>query len=96
MSRCGRSTQSPKPLRGATYDRIAVATGCLASSESISGPGRLKDFFNRTLVLVSGGARLGDEAMFEKARESMDAGATGLIFGRNVWQREYDQVPRRE
>ncbi|AGM07179.1 fructose-bisphosphate aldolase, class I [Amycolatopsis keratiniphila] len=47
-------------------------------------------------MLVSGGARLGDEAMFEKARESMDAGATGLIFGRNVWQREYDQVPRRE
>jgi len=28
--------------------------------------------------------------MLEKARESMDAGATGLIFGRNVWQREHD------
>ena len=26
--------------------------------------------------------------MIEKARASMDAGATGLIFGRNVWQRE--------
>jgi class I fructose-bisphosphate aldolase len=43
---------------------------------------------NRTLVLVSGGERAGDDAMLEKARLSMDAGATGLIFGRNVWQRE--------
>jgi class I fructose-bisphosphate aldolase len=49
---------------------------------------------NRTLVLVSGGARAGDEAMFEKAAESMSAGATGLIFGRNVWQRDYDESLR--
>ena len=46
---------------------------------------------NRTLVLVSGGEQQGDEAMLEKARRSMEAGATGLIFGRNVWQREHDQ-----
>ncbi len=45
---------------------------------------------NRTLVLVSGGEKSGDEAMLEKARESMEAGATGLIFGRNIWQREHD------
>ena len=35
----------------------------------------------RTLLLVSGGSRAGDDAMLEKARMSMDAGATGLIFG---------------
>jgi fructose-bisphosphate aldolase, class I len=46
---------------------------------------------NRTLLLVSGGAQAGDEAMLDKARRSMDAGATGLIFGRNVWQREYGE-----
>jgi fructose-bisphosphate aldolase, class I len=46
---------------------------------------------NRTLVLVSGGSRAGDEAMFDKTRQSMEAGATGLIFGRNVWQRSYDE-----
>jgi class I fructose-bisphosphate aldolase len=45
---------------------------------------------NRTLVLVSGGEKAGDEVMLEKARESMEAGATGLIFGRNVWQRGHD------
>ena len=49
---------------------------------------------NRTMVLVSGGERAGDEAMLEKARESMEAGATGLIFGRNVWQREHDESMR--
>lgn len=44
---------------------------------------------NRSLLLVSGGEKLGDEAMLEKARLSMEAGATGLIFGRNVWQRTH-------
>ena len=45
---------------------------------------------NRTLVLVSGGEKAGDDVMLEKARESMEAGATGLIFGRNVWQRDHE------
>jgi fructose-bisphosphate aldolase, class I len=49
---------------------------------------------SRTLLLVSGGERAGDQAMLEKARESMEAGATGLIFGRNVWQREHDESLR--
>ena len=49
---------------------------------------------NRTLLLVSGGERAGDDAMVEKARESMEAGATGLIFGRNVWQRDHDESLR--
>ena len=49
---------------------------------------------NRTLLLVSGGERASDEAMLEKAREAMEAGATGLIFGRNVWQRAHDESLR--
>jgi class I fructose-bisphosphate aldolase len=49
---------------------------------------------NRTMVLVSGGERAGDDAMLEKARRSMDAGALGLIFGRNVWQREHEESIR--
>lgn len=49
---------------------------------------------NRTLLLVSGGEKAGDDAMLEKARQSMDAGATGLIFGRNVWQREHSESLR--
>ncbi|HUC25475.1 MAG TPA: hypothetical protein VMA73_22445, partial [Streptosporangiaceae bacterium] len=49
---------------------------------------------NRTLLLVSGGERAGDAAMLEKARQSMEAGATGLIFGRNVWQRVHEESLR--
>jgi class I fructose-bisphosphate aldolase len=45
---------------------------------------------DRTLVLVSGGEKAGDEKMLEKADESIQAGATGLIFGRNVWQRDHE------
>ncbi|MEV0287065.1 fructose-bisphosphate aldolase [Kribbella sp. NPDC050820] len=49
---------------------------------------------NRTLVLVSGGEKAGDEAMLRKAEQAMDAGGLGLIFGRNVWQRGYDESLR--
>jgi fructose-bisphosphate aldolase, class I len=49
---------------------------------------------NRTLLLVSGGEQAGDEAMLEKARQSMEAGATGLIFGRNIFQRSHDDSLR--
>jgi fructose-bisphosphate aldolase, class I len=45
-------------------------------------------------VLLSGGERGGDEEVLDKARMAMEAGALGLIFGRNVWQREYDESLR--
>lgn len=46
----------------------------------------------RTLVLISGGSKLSDEDLLHKARIAMDAGVTGLIFGRNLWQRKYDDA----
>ena len=48
----------------------------------------------RTLVLLSGGEKSGDDVMLERSRESMEAGATGLIYGRNIWQREHDESLR--
>lgn len=42
----------------------------------------------QTFVLFSGGSKVGDADLLEKARLVMEAGATGLIFGRNMWQRE--------
>ncbi|MBV8163043.1 MAG: fructose-bisphosphate aldolase [Candidatus Eremiobacteraeota bacterium] len=41
----------------------------------------------RTLVLLSGGSKVGDEDLLRKTRAAMEAGVTGLIFGRNLWQR---------
>ncbi len=48
----------------------------------------------KTLVLISGGERAGDEDVRRKARLSLEAGAAGLIFGRNLWQRPYDEALR--
>jgi class I fructose-bisphosphate aldolase len=41
----------------------------------------------KTMVLFSGGSRVSDEDLLTKARICMESGATGLIFGRNMWQR---------
>ncbi len=41
----------------------------------------------RAMVLVSGGEKISDPDLLHKVRSSMDAGATGIIFGRNMWQR---------
>ena len=41
----------------------------------------------RALVLVSGGEKVEDDELLRKVRSSLDAGATGIIFGRNLWQR---------
>jgi class I fructose-bisphosphate aldolase len=46
----------------------------------------------KALVLFSGGEMQGEEDIVTKARIAMDAGATGLIFGRNVWQRPFDDA----
>ncbi|HUE75555.1 MAG TPA: hypothetical protein VMP10_01905, partial [Chloroflexota bacterium] len=46
----------------------------------------------RSLVLLSGGSKVGDEDLLEKARIALEAGAVGLIFGRNIWQRPWDEA----
>jgi class I fructose-bisphosphate aldolase len=40
-----------------------------------------------SMVLLSGGSKISDDDMLQKVKMGMDAGATGLIFGRNMWQR---------
>jgi len=46
----------------------------------------------RAMVLVSGGTKMSDADLLTKVRACMEAGATGLIFGRNMWQRPMDQA----
>jgi fructose-bisphosphate aldolase, class I len=46
----------------------------------------------RCMVLVSGGSKVGDDDLLDKVRLSMRAGATGLIFGRNFWQRPMNEA----
>ncbi len=46
----------------------------------------------RTLVLFSGGGRVSDDELLEKAKICIEEGAAGLIFGRNLWQRPWDEA----
>ncbi|MDP9112009.1 MAG: fructose-bisphosphate aldolase [Candidatus Eremiobacteraeota bacterium] len=48
----------------------------------------------RSLVLVSGGSKMGDEDTLHKAKIAMEAGCVGLIFGRNMWQRDWADAVR--
>jgi class I fructose-bisphosphate aldolase len=46
----------------------------------------------RTLVLISGGSKISDEDLLDKVKTCMEAGVTGLIFGRNMWQRKFEDA----
>jgi class I fructose-bisphosphate aldolase len=56
------------------------------------GARRVFESAGRCLVLVSGGSKVSDEDLLAKARTAMEAGATGLIFGRNMWQRPFEEA----
>ena len=43
----------------------------------------------RSLVVLSGGSKVDDDQLLEQTRSVMQAGGTGVIYGRNVWQREW-------
>ena len=58
----------------------------------LEGLQRVVKSAGRTLVLVSGGSKMGDDATLHKAKIAMEAGCVGLIFGRNMWQRKWDNA----
>ena len=46
----------------------------------------------RSLVVLSGGSKADDETVLGHTKSVMDAGGSGVIFGRNVWQRERSEA----
>jgi fructose-bisphosphate aldolase, class I len=46
----------------------------------------------RALVVLSGGSKISDEKVLEQTRFVMEAGGSGVIYGRNVWQREWSDA----
>jgi class I fructose-bisphosphate aldolase len=46
----------------------------------------------RSLVVLSGGSKADDEVVLGHTRTIMQAGGSGVIFGRNVWQREWSEA----
>jgi len=53
---------------------------------------KIVDSAGKTMVLISGGSKMGDDDLLEKAKLCLDAGVVGLIFGRNMWQRKMDDA----
>jgi class I fructose-bisphosphate aldolase len=46
----------------------------------------------RALVVLSGGSKIDDDKLLEQTRFVMEAGGSGVIYGRNVWQREWSEA----
>ncbi|CAN5634032.1 class I fructose-bisphosphate aldolase [soil metagenome] len=46
----------------------------------------------RSLVVLSGGSRIEDDKILEQTRFIMEAGGQGVIYGRNIWQREWSEA----
>ncbi|MDQ2872433.1 MAG: fructose-bisphosphate aldolase [Candidatus Eremiobacteraeota bacterium] len=71
--------QMPKP-----YDTLQL------SEEA--GLAKVVTSAGRSLVLVSGGSKASDDDTIHKAQIAMEAGCVGLIFGRNMWQRKWENA----
>jgi class I fructose-bisphosphate aldolase len=48
----------------------------------------------RALVVLSGGSKVDDDKLLEQTRMIVEAGGSGVIFGRNVWQRDWSEAQR--
>jgi class I fructose-bisphosphate aldolase len=46
----------------------------------------------RSLVVLSGGSKIDDDHLLGQTRMIMEAGGTGVIYGRNVWQRGHSEA----
>ena len=46
----------------------------------------------RSLVVLSGGSKIDDDQLLSQTRMIMEAGGSGVIYGRNVWQREHSEA----
>ena len=68
----------------APYDKLE-----LSYEDSVS---KVVKSAGKCLVLFSGGGMISDEEVIRRAKVCVEQGATGLIFGRNLWQREWDDA----
>jgi len=77
--------KTPKEYAAIEWDNHSDADVTRITQRVVAAAGR-------ALVLFSGGSKLGDEDLLAKAHACMAGGATGLIFGRNLWQREWPEA----
>ena len=70
---------SPAPYNGGSFSQEDAIRHCVESA-------------GRALVVLSGGSRIEDEQLLQQTRFLMEAGGSGVIYGRNVWQREWSEA----
>ena len=74
-----RRAQYPKPYHELRLSKREMIEQLVASA-------------GRTLTLMSGGSKRSDEELFDDVRVALEAGVTGFIFGRNMWQRRFGEA----
>src|SRR6185436_7824363 len=74
-----KDKDSPAPYNAGGFTQEEAIRHCVQSA-------------GRSLVVLSGGSKVDDEKLLEQTRMIMEAGGSGVIFGRNVWQREWGEA----
>jgi class I fructose-bisphosphate aldolase len=74
-----KDKDSPAPYNEGGFTQLEAITHCVQSA-------------GRALVVLSGGSKVDDDKLLEQTREIMEAGGSGVIYGRNVWQREWSEA----
>ena len=74
-----KDKDSPAPYNEGGFSQEEAIAHCVESA-------------GRSLVVLSGGSKIDDDALLEQTRGIMQAGGSGVIYGRNVWQREWNEA----
>lgn len=74
-----KDKDSPAPYNEGSFTQEDAIRHCVESA-------------GRSLVVLSGGSRIEDDQLLEQTRFVMEAGGSGVIYGRNVWQREWSEA----
>jgi class I fructose-bisphosphate aldolase len=74
-----KDKDAPSPYGELEVDQAEAIRQCVESA-------------GRSLVVLSGGSKVDDETVLQNCRDIMAAGGSGVIFGRNVWQREWAEA----
>ena len=74
-----KDKDSPAPYNEGGFSQEEAISHCVESA-------------GRSLVVLSGGSKIDDDELLEQTRAIMEAGGSGVIYGRNVWQREWSEA----
>lgn len=74
-----KEAMTPAPYPELDIDQAEAIRQCVESA-------------GRSLVVLSGGSKISDDQLLAQTKLVMDAGGSGVIYGRNVWQREWDDA----